>query len=59
MRILAGGFALALLSAVAVAQAPSSRPAAAKAVRKRTGSLAQVMRGIYFPNANLASETSR
>jgi hypothetical protein len=56
MRLLSGSFVLALLTAVAAAQAPS-RPAAAKPAaqpaRKPTGTLAQVMRGIYFPNANL------
>jgi hypothetical protein len=46
-----------LLTAVAAAQAPSkpaaAKPAAAQPARKPTGTLAQVMRGIYFPNANL------
>jgi hypothetical protein len=44
--------AVAIGSAIAGAQAParnSSRPDSAKP----TGTLAQVMRGIYFPNANL------
>ena len=56
MRLLFGGVALALLTAIAAAQAPSkaapAKPAAPPA-RKPTGTLAQVMRGIYFPNANL------
>jgi len=57
MRLLLGGFTLALLTAVAAAQAPSkpaaAKPAAAHPARKPAGTLAQVMRGIYFPNANL------
>jgi len=55
MRLLFGGFAVASLTAIAAAQAPP-RAAAAKPpapARKPTGTLAQVMRGIYFPNANL------
>jgi len=53
MRIVILGFALAELSAIALAQAPSSKPVAAKSAVRPTGTLAQVMRGIYFPNANL------
>jgi cytochrome c553 len=53
MRILAVAFTLALFTGIAVAQAPSSRPAAATSASKPAGTLAQVMRGIYFPNANL------
>jgi Cytochrome C' len=53
MRILIVGFTLAFLSVIAAAQAPRLKPAAAKSVSKPTGTLAQVMRGIYFPNANL------
>ena len=57
MRLLFGGFAVAFLTAIAAAQAPpKARPAksaAAGPARKPTGTLAQVMRGIYFPNANL------
>jgi hypothetical protein len=57
MRLLIGGLTLAFLTAIAAAQAPP-KPAPAKAPaaqpsRKPTGTLAQVMRGIYFPNANL------
>ena len=57
MRLLIGGFTLAFLTAIAAAQAPP-KPAPAKAAaaqppRKPIGTLAQVMRGIYFPNANL------
>ena len=45
----------ALLGAAGGAQAPAAtRPAAsAQAQKKAVGTLAQVMRGIYFPNANL------
>jgi cytochrome c553 len=53
MRIFSVVFTLAFLSVIAVAQAPPSKPAAAKSVSKPAGTLAQVMRGIYFPNANL------
>jgi cytochrome c556 len=35
------------------AQQPAAKPAAAKAGAKPTGTLAQIMRGIYFPNSNL------
>ena len=49
---------LAFLTAMAAAQAPAPKPTAAKpaaapAARRPTGTLAQIMRGIYFPNANL------
>ncbi len=53
MRIVIIGCAFATLSALAFAQTPPSRPAAAKTVTRPTGTLAQIMRGIYFPNANL------
>lgn len=57
MRLLFAGFTVALLTAVIAAQSPPAKPAAAKpaapAAPKTTGTLAQVMRGIYFPNANL------
>jgi cytochrome c553 len=54
MRVLAGGFTLACLAAVAVAaQAPAPKPAAARPAPRPAGTLAQLMRGIYFPNANL------
>ena len=42
----------ALASAAVVAQSPTATPQARTAV-KPAGTLAQVMRGIYFPNANL------
>ncbi len=44
MRVLSVVLALLFLAAVAAAQAPSSQP---------VGTLAQVMRGILFPNSNL------
>ena len=57
MRLLLAGFTVALLTAVIAAQSPAPKPAAARAAApgapKPTGTLAQVMRGIYFPNANL------
>jgi hypothetical protein len=43
---------VACCAAFAAAQAPSSRPPARPAT-KPTGTLAQIMRGIYFPNSNL------
>ena len=49
----AGGLMTAVLAATAVAaQAPPPKPPAAAAARP-AGTLAQVMRGIYFPNSNL------
>jgi len=57
MRLIFGGVTLAFLTAIAAAQAPrepaATRRAAAPAARKPVGTLAQVMRGIYFPNSNL------
>ena len=52
MRMMAVGIGLAMVATVVAAQAPPSRPAP-KPSSKPTGTLAQVMRGIYFPNANL------
>jgi hypothetical protein len=54
MRAIGTGVALAFITAVfaAHAQAPAAKPAA-KVPTKPAGTLAQVMRGIYFPNANL------
>jgi len=46
------GLTMALVSAVVAAQAPASKPPSRPPL-KPTGTLAQVMRGIYFPNANL------
>jgi cytochrome c553 len=59
MRLLVGGFALAFLSAMAAAQAPPKPVTGARGAvpaspaRKTAGTLAQIMRGIYFPNSNL------
>jgi cytochrome c553 len=57
MRLIFGGFTLALLTAVAAAQtAPAKAPARAGVsppAQKPIGTLAQIMRGIYFPNATL------
>src|SRR5712672_2774119 len=63
MRVLSVGFGLLFLTAVAVAQAPPPKaPAKAPAAKaaapsssssKPVGTLAQVMRGILFPNSNL------
>ena len=49
---IAFGLVFTLVSAVLLAQAPPAKRPAAPAARP-TGSLAQIMRGIYFPNANL------
>ena len=54
MRRLAAGLTLAFLTAIAAAaQAPAVKPAAPRPAPKTAGTLAQLMRGIYFPNANL------
>jgi cytochrome c556 len=61
MRVLIAVFASAFLASVVTAQAPAptapARPAARQASRPAaapvTGDLAQVMRGILFPNSNL------
>ena len=56
MRMLTLSLTVALLSAIAVAQAPPPKAAPKTAPRvapKPAGTLAQVMRGIYFPNSNL------
>jgi hypothetical protein len=50
MRILSVGFGVLFMTTVAVAQAPAPRPAAAA---KPTATLAQLMRGILFPNSNI------
>jgi hypothetical protein len=51
--VLSLALAFALISAGVLAQAPPPRRPAAAPPAKPTGSLAQIMRGIYFPNANL------
>jgi hypothetical protein len=52
MRTFGIALALALATGVGAAQAPASRTAPGTGT-KPAGTLAQVMRGIYFPNANL------
>ncbi len=47
------GLAIALVSPIVAAQAPPKPAPAARPSAKPAGTLAQVMRGIYFPNANL------
>ena len=63
MRLLFAGFAVALFTAVVAGQSPAPKPAttkaAAPAAPKPTGTLAQVMRGIYFPNANLVFDVQQ
>jgi hypothetical protein len=51
--MVAVAFTIAMCTVIAVAQAPPSRAAAANSASRPAGTLAQVMRGIYFPNANL------
>ena len=56
MKLIIGVLAAAAVSAVVAAQAPAPAPARAGAAgspRSSIGTLAQLMRGIYFPNANL------
>jgi cytochrome c556 len=58
MRITSVVFALLLVAGVAASQtakpsAPAARPAAPRASTQPVGDLAQVMRGILFPNSNL------
>src|SRR4051812_22306171 len=60
MRLLIGGLVLAFLTAIAGAQTAPKAVAGTKAgspapmaARPPAGTLAQIMRGIYFPNANL------
>ncbi len=49
MRLLATGAAMAIVTAVVGAQASRTAP---RQATQPIGTLAQVMRGIYFPNAN-------
>ena len=53
MRKIIVGLIMAMVSAAAAAQAPSTPAVRPAPARKPTGTLAQVMRGIYFPNANI------
>jgi len=52
MRLLIASFAAFVVSAAVAAQAPPAK-APARTTPKPAGSLAQVMRGIFFPNSNL------
>ena len=52
MRSISAAITLFLLATIVAAQAPPSGAAATPAPRP-AGTLAQVMRGIYFPNSNL------
>lgn len=60
MRSMRTGIALAFVSAAfaADAQAPAAK-LASKVPTRPTGTLAQVMRGIYFPNANLIFDVQK
>jgi hypothetical protein len=51
MRIIVASFALLVVSVAVAAQAPPATPPLTTA--RPAGSLAQVMRGIFFPNSNL------
>ena len=63
MRVLSVGFGLLFLTAVTAAQAPPAKapakaepkaaPARSSTSSKPIGTLAQVMRGLFFPNSNL------
>jgi cytochrome c556 len=53
MRAFTISMAVGVLSIAAAAQAPQRPAAAAKPAVKPAGSLAQVMRGIFFPNSNI------
>ena len=54
MRQLTVGMTLVFLTATMAGQGPSSATGArAQPIRKPAGTLAQLMRGIYFPNSNL------
>jgi cytochrome c556 len=59
MRTFTISLALAVFSIAAAAQAPQRAPAAAKPAAKPAGSLAQVMRGIFFPNSNIIFEVQQ
>ncbi|MGE3706378.1 MAG: cytochrome c [Vicinamibacterales bacterium] len=53
MRVYAVAIALVMTTAAVGAQAPAKKGTAAPAANKPAGTLAQMMRGIYFPNANI------
>ena len=50
--------AIALASAALAAQTPATKPQA-RVVAKPVGSLAQIVRGIYFPNSNLIFDVQK
>ena len=52
MRLIGVGLLMTFTTVLVAAQAPVAK-LAAKPMVKPTGTLAQVMRGIYFPNSNL------
>jgi len=52
MRMLSVVVTLTIVSTLAAAQAPSSK-VAPRPTSRPTGTLAQIMRGIYFSNSNL------
>jgi hypothetical protein len=52
-RYSAVAIAVVLSTAALGAQAPAAKKGAAPAANKPAGTLAQMMRGIYFPNANV------
>jgi len=52
MRCVGGAMTAVLLATGVAAQAPPAKPSAGAAARP-AGTLAQVMRGIYFPNSNI------
>jgi len=51
--------AMVLATGIAAAQKTPAKPAARRALARPTGTLAQVMRGIYFPNANLIFDVQK
>ena len=68
MRVLSVGFGLLFSTAIVAAQAPAAKPAAPNApaaagstIRNQPviGTLAQVMRGILFPNSNLVFDVQQ
>lgn len=58
MRLIGIAVLLTFAGVFVAAQAPAAKPTAQPGV-KPTGSLAQVMRGIYFPNANLIFDVQK
>ena len=53
MRAFTISLAVGMLSIAAAAQTPPRPAAAPRAATKPAGSLAQVMRGVFFPNSNI------